>query len=61
MYSFPSCTTGFVGGGQPGACLPDCLISSFQRLPLSRSTCAPGELCAPCTNPLGGGSTGACD
>ncbi len=46
----------------PGACVPDCIITDpLQLLVLQRRSCAAGELCAPCTNPLGGGSTGACD
>ncbi|MCB9597819.1 MAG: hypothetical protein H6719_34195 [Sandaracinaceae bacterium] len=60
-YVFPGCTTtGFIGGGQPGACVPDCMVSGFESFLLSRSTCAGGELCAPCVNPLTGASSGAC-
>ena len=61
MHSFPSCTTeGFIGGGDPGACIPDCMVGGFEGFLLSQSTCADGELCAPCTNPLTGADSGAC-
>lgn len=60
-YVFPSCTTeGFIGGGEPGACVPDCLVGFLEGLLLGMSTCAEGEKCAPCTDPLSGMPTGAC-
>ncbi len=60
-YSFPTCTTtGFIGGGRPGACVPDCMVGGFEGFFLSRSSCAGGELCAPCVNPLTGADSGAC-
>ncbi len=59
-YVFPTCTTGGLLGGDPGACIPDCMTGFFTGLFLSRSTCAAGDLCAPCTNPLTGASSGAC-
>ncbi|MBX3275705.1 MAG: hypothetical protein KF729_35925 [Sandaracinaceae bacterium] len=60
-YSFPTCITGgLIGSGQPGACVPDCMVSGLQSFLLSRASCAAGELCAPCRNPLTGADTGAC-
>ena len=60
-YRFPGCTTtGLFGGGERGACVPDCMLGFFQGLFVRRSTCAAGELCAPCTNPLTGAPSGAC-
>ncbi len=56
-YTFPSCDAGLLGAG---ACVPDCMVSSSQRWLLRQRTCAAGELCAPCTDPLTGDSTGAC-
>jgi hypothetical protein len=44
-----------------GACVPDCLPAADQKPLLSRTTCAAGELCAPCVNPLTNESTGSCD
>ncbi len=45
---------------RPGACMPACLpdVDSFL---LGQGSCADGYKCAPCLNPLGGGSSGACD
>lgn len=62
-YRFPTCTTAMTGpfGGSPGACIPDCMVGFFSGLFVDRSTCAAGDLCAPCTHPLTGASTGACD
>jgi len=60
-YSFPSCTTGgLLFGGDPGACVPDCMVGGFEGIFLRRTTCAEGELCAPCTDPLSGSPSGAC-
>lgn len=44
-----------------GRCLPSCLPSVKQQaLTLKRETCAAGELCDPCYNPIDGTATGAC-
>ena len=61
MHTFATCTTeGFIGGGDPGACVPDCMVEGWTSWTLSQSTCADGELCAPCMNPITGADTGAC-
>jgi hypothetical protein len=54
---FPSPT------GCNGACVPDCIVTdAVQKAVVTQGTCQPGELCAPCNNPLPpGASTGACD
>lgn len=59
-YTFPACVTGGLLGGDPGACVPDCIVGFFEGLLLTRSTCAAGELCAPCVNPITGAESGAC-
>jgi hypothetical protein len=57
-YTPPFCAS--VGGGE-GRCLPDCLPDiQAQADMLEQSTCAAGELCAPCYNPIDGEDTGAC-
>jgi hypothetical protein len=44
-----------------GRCLPACLAAiSVQRERLPQASCAPGELCAPCYDPLNGKDTGSC-
>jgi hypothetical protein len=49
-----------IGGGE-GRCLPDCLPDIQEQADqLQQSTCDPGELCAPCTDPITGEDTGAC-
>jgi hypothetical protein len=49
-----------IGGGE-GRCLPDCLPAVQEQADqLQQSTCDPGELCAPCTDPITGEDTGAC-
>ena len=55
----PCLTAGLAGSGAPGACVPDCVIG-IEKLFLGKSTCADGEKCAPCVNPLDGEVTGAC-
>ncbi|HEX7668836.1 MAG TPA: hypothetical protein VF395_04610, partial [Polyangiaceae bacterium] len=46
----------------PGACAPDCIITdALTKALLLQRTCAAGELCAPCKDPLSGKNTGACD
>lgn len=55
-----SCTTtGIIGGGAPGACLPDCL-GAVDTILVGQGTCVDGYKCAPCHGPFGG-DTGACD
>ena len=41
-------------------CAPACFVGAAFRVFASRSTCAGGELCVPCDNPLTGQPTGAC-
>jgi hypothetical protein len=49
-------------GGAEARCLPSCLPDiAAQADRLVRGTCAQGELCAPCYDPLSGDSTGACE
>ncbi|RMH43787.1 MAG: hypothetical protein D6689_04185 [Deltaproteobacteria bacterium] len=55
----PCVTTGLIGGGEPGACLPDCL-GAVDTIFVGRGTCSEGFKCAPCKGPFGG-DTGACD
>jgi hypothetical protein len=61
----PSCTgTLLFFLGYSGVCLPNCLpsLSGTQGALLSQGSCTKsGDLCAPCTNPLTGQSTGACN
>ena len=62
MFTPPSCITdAIIGGGQPGACLPSCLITGFEGFLTTQSSCADNEKCAPCNNPLTGAPTGACE
>jgi hypothetical protein len=54
-----SCTS---VGGEPGACLSVCLpevASNAASIP--QATCATGELCMPCVDPVSRTSTGACE
>jgi len=55
----PCTTGGLIGGGAPGACLPDCL-GAVDTILVSQGTCVDGYKCAPCEGPFGG-DTGACD
>ena len=55
----PCSTTPLFGGGEPGACLPDCL-GAVDTIFVGRGTCSDGFKCAPCNGPFGG-DTGACD
>jgi hypothetical protein len=43
-----------------GACLPTFLVPESNRGTLQPATCATGELCVPCINPLTTMATGAC-
>jgi hypothetical protein len=45
----------------PGACIATFIIPAEQHGILMKATCADGELCTPCVNPLNGMRTGACD
>jgi hypothetical protein len=66
-YKFPSCEIPNpllpdVLPPDPGGCVPNCIITDQVQLAvLQQRTCAAGELCAPCVNPLTGARTGACD
>lgn len=42
-----------------GACIPE--VGAVAALLPSGAPCSPGEVCAPCTNPFTGASTGACE
>jgi hypothetical protein len=45
-----------------GRCLASCIPQiEAQASLLPQDTCADGELCAPCYDPVGGGTTGACE
>jgi hypothetical protein len=71
-YNFPACTPSdpFVSllavpnpDGQMGGCVPAWVadINPFEGLFLHQDTCAPGDKCAPCNNPVRGNiPTGAC-
>ncbi len=65
-YQAQSCNTGFfftfLFGDEygPGACMPDC-IPAVDSIFLGQNGCADGMKCAPCLDPLAGGSSGACD
>ena len=56
----PCTTSGLIGGGKDGACLPD-FLDAVDSFLISRGDCADGYKCAPCETPIIGGSTGACD
>lgn len=49
----------FVTGEYAGVCLPECLDFGFFGFALDRGDCPDMYMCAPCTDPLTGGSTGA--
>ena len=58
-HKFAPCTANILFQMHPGACVPACLAGSQAGL-LAQETCAQGELCAPCVNPLDMMPTGAC-
>jgi hypothetical protein len=58
-YIPPSCVA-FAGTGAEGRCLSTCLPGIAAQPSLEQSTCAAGDMCAPCTNPYTGVSTGSC-
>jgi hypothetical protein len=69
-FKFPSCHPQIPPLGpdpnQAGACLPQYIITfQAQSNPtaglLGQSSCASGEICAPCKDPLSGATTHACD
>jgi hypothetical protein len=68
-FTFPECTVGGLAcvllalAAQPcdGACLPACFVPADSAALLAQDNCQTGELCAPCIDPLAGGSTGACE
>ncbi|HEX5657910.1 MAG TPA: hypothetical protein VFX59_11980 [Polyangiales bacterium] len=56
----PSCR--IVSTGAEGRCLPACLPQIAARASqLTQETCAAGNLCSPCYDPVSGASTSACD
>lgn len=58
--TFIAATCDSVGGAE-GRCLPACLPPVADRADqLEQATCADGELCAPCYDPVTGEDTGAC-
>jgi hypothetical protein len=68
--SLPACSygagalaCGVFSLGCPGACLHECFLDlgTIESLAVSRRQCASNHLCAPCSDPLGSGSTGACE
>jgi hypothetical protein len=62
MPGFPFlCATPSDAG--PGVCLPACLpaLRNFPGSLLCRGNCPAEWKCAPCEDPISGGSTGACD
>ena len=59
-YVPPTCQP-FTDPASEGRCLSDCLPSVQQQSSeLVQAGCASGDLCAPCTDPFKGTSTGAC-
>jgi hypothetical protein len=64
---FPSCRVAFPGSPAnaptyEGRCMANCFVKSSPiAARLSQATCAEGESCAPCYNPLNGQSTGVCE
>lgn len=57
-----ACTPPILNLGCQGGCVPDCIVPSSEKPFLSQGTsCQAGDLCAPCTDPTTGKSTGACD
>jgi hypothetical protein len=61
-YMPDACVTDtIIGGGEPGVCLPDCLITGWESFLIGQSSCPDDWSCAPCDNPLTGEPTGACD
>jgi hypothetical protein len=46
--------------GGPGACIAAFIIPEANRSFLVKSSCAAGEVCAPCVSPLDNTATGAC-
>ncbi|MFT3924790.1 MAG: hypothetical protein QM778_19810 [Myxococcales bacterium] len=54
----PSCRS---LGNSEGRCVATCMLPTEQRsAPLPQSSCAVGELCAPCFNPVDGAATSVC-
>jgi hypothetical protein len=65
-YKFPPCAPAVnplpPDPNQPAACVPRYIaLNNPSGGLLAQTSCAAGELCAPCTNPLDGTNTGACD
>jgi hypothetical protein len=48
-------------GGEPGVCLPQCLLDGIQGQVLGQSSCDDNWKCIPCEDPFSGDPTGACD
>jgi hypothetical protein len=60
-YAPPACLTEiFLFGGEPGVCLPSCIVTGTGTGLLGQSTCQNNEKCAPCNDPFSGDPTGAC-
>lgn len=59
VYTPPSCVS---LDDAPGVCLSLCVpeVAKYEKL-LPQASCAEGERCTPCVNPLDGTETGACD
>ena len=55
----PNCIA-FAGTPAEGRCLSQCLPAVSSQPNLEASTCAAGQRCAPCSDPITGATTGAC-
>ena len=56
----PKCTASGLLGNYDGVCISTCVKSDFlASIATSQGNCTTGHFCAPCKNPLTGGSTGA--
>jgi hypothetical protein len=56
----PTNCVAFEGTLAPGRCLSVCLPAVASQPTLESSTCAAGQRCTPCNDPLSGADTGAC-
>ncbi len=62
QYQPPACTSSF--NHSAGVCLSQCIplvANNPDSALLNQDSCGAGDLCVPCTNPLNGQPTGACD
>lgn len=67
LSTFPSCRVQLPGSAAAapsyeGRCMANCFVQASPIASrLSQATCASGQSCAPCYNPLNGRSTGICE